>query len=99
MLLDLEPKEVMNRGNRLGVMGGDSHLGATLSVFGVVCYFAFQSLYGLHTRRRRSMNEHRDGKIASRKPTRDHRQVTTNSVLGSGIRGFVALDLDRTTVG
>jgi hypothetical protein len=94
MLSDLEPKEAMNRGNRLGVMGSNAHLRATLSALGVVCYFAFQSLHRLHTRRRGSMNEHRDDKIALGKPARDHRQVTTNSVLGSGIRGLVALDLD-----
>jgi len=55
MLSDLEPKEAMDRGNRLGVMGSDAHLRATLSALGVVCYFAFQSLHRLHTRRRGSM--------------------------------------------
>ena len=44
------------------------------------------------------MNEHRDGKIAFLKHARDHCQMTTNSILGSGIRGLVALDLDGTPV-
>ena len=45
------------------------------------------------------MDEHRDGKIASGKLYCDHRQVTTNGVFGGGIRGLIALDLDRTTIG
>jgi hypothetical protein len=45
MLSDLEPKEVMNRSNRLGVVGSDAHLPATLSILGVICDFAFQSLH------------------------------------------------------
>ena len=44
------------------------------------------------------MNEHRYGKIAFLKQARDHCQVTTNSILGSDIRGLVALNLDGTPV-
>ena len=44
------------------------------------------------------MDEHRDGEIALGKPDRDHRQMLTNSRLAFRISGFVAVNLNSTTV-
>ena len=99
MVPDLEAKEIVNGGKCLGVMGRNSQLCTPSSVFGIVRDFILQPLHYLYARWCGRMNEHRDGKIALPKPTRDHRQVTTNSALGSGIRGLVALDFDRTAIG
>ena len=99
MVLDLKAKKVVNGDQCFRIAGSNSQLRAPVSVLGVICDFTLQPLHLPYTRRRGSMNEHRDGKIALPKPTRDHRQVTTNSALGSGIRGLVALDFDRTAIG
>src|SRR6516165_5906298 len=44
------------------------------------------------------MDEHRYSKIALGKPNRDHRQMLTNSLLAFRVSGFVAVNLNSTTV-
>jgi hypothetical protein len=98
MISDLEAEKAVDSSKCLGIVSGHSQLRTALGILGLKCDFAFQPLHGLHARRYRSMDKHRNGKIALRKLYGDHHQMLTDSLLGSCIGGLVALYLDSATV-
>src|SRR6202162_3987749 len=98
MIVDLEAEKAVDSSKCLGIVSGHSQLRTTLGILGLICDLAFQPLHGLYAWRYRGMDKHRNGKIALGKLYGDHRQMLTDSLLGSCIGGLVALYLDSATV-
>jgi hypothetical protein len=98
MISDLEAEKAVDSSKCLGIVSGHSQLRTALGILGLKCDFAFQPLHGLHARRYRGMDKHRNGKIALGKLYCDHHQMLVNSLLSSCIGGLVALYLDSATV-
>ena len=69
MISDLETEKAVDGSKCLGIVSGHSQLRTALGILGLICDFAFQPLHGLHARRYRSMDKHRNGKIALGKLT------------------------------
>jgi hypothetical protein len=98
MIVDLEVEKAVDSSKCLGIVSGHTQLRTALGILGLICDFAFQPLHGLYAGRYRGMDKHRNGKIALGKLYGDHRQMLTDSLLGSCIGGLVALYLDSATV-
>src|SRR5215469_4279259 len=98
MLLNLEAEKTVDSSKCLSVVSRYPQLRAVSSILGLIGDFVFQSLHGLNTWRDSGMDKHRYVKIALGKFNGNHRQMLTNSLLASSIRGFVALNLDSTAV-
>jgi hypothetical protein len=98
MILNLEAEKSVDSSKRLGILGSYAELCTARRVLGLICDLAFQPLHGLYAWRHRGVDKHRNGKIAFGKLYCNHRQMLTDSLLASCIRGLVALYLDSTTV-
>ena len=98
VIVNLEAEKAVDSSKRLGIVSGYSQLRTTLGILGLIGDLAFQLLHGLYTWWHRGMDKHRNGKIALGELYCDHRQVLTDSLLTSCIRGLVALYLNSTTV-
>ena len=72
MILDLEAEKVVDSSKSLGLVSGYSQLCAVLSILGLICDLAFQSLHVLYAWRDRGVDKHRNGKIALGKLYCDH---------------------------
>jgi hypothetical protein len=98
VIVNLEAEKAVDSSKRLGIMSGYSQLRTTLGILGLINDLVFQPLHGLYTWRHRGMDKHRNGKIALGELYCDHRQMLTDTLLTSCIRGLVALYLNSTTV-
>jgi hypothetical protein len=98
MILNLETEKPVDSSKRLSVVSGYSQLRTTLGIPSLIGDLAFQPLHCLYTWGHRGMDKHRNIKIALGEFYCDHRQMPTDGLLASCIRGLVALYLDSTAV-
>ncbi len=95
----LEAKELMNRLQRLGILGRDFHSGAAVHLFKCVINLVAQFFHDGDAGRRYTVNEQGDVEIASREHFYDMREMFANLVLAGAVLWIIRLNLDGTAVG